>query len=200
VRSPQLDWNAIQDEANRLGIDRIVNLNLLLARKLLGAPPPKYPKPNCHSERSEESAQVNCHSERSEESAVAENYKNAHSRHDHAQFSSGEDRSTIDLANEILRVIERSTHYDTESLPYFRLMMRLRERRHDRARFLWRLALTPSVSEWSTVQFPKPLQPLYRMVRLSRLAKRVASTIWCAESEIRFGKLNGFGRAKRTKE
>jgi hypothetical protein len=142
VKSPQLDWNAIQDEADRLGIRRIVNLNLLLAHKLLGAPLPEYPKPNCHSDRGEVSA----------------------------------------VADVILRVIKRSIHYDTESLPYFRLMMRLRERRHDQARFLWRLAFTPSVCEWSTVHLPKSLQPLYRLVRLSRLTKRLASATLCDEN------------------
>jgi hypothetical protein len=136
AKSPRLDWSAIQDEAKRLGIERIVNLNLLLAHKLLVAPLPKYPKPTCHSERSTESA----------------------------------------VADEILRIIKRSTHYDTESLPYFRLMMRLRERRQDQSRFLWRLALTPSVSEWSAISLPKPLQPLYRPVRLLRLAKRLPAS------------------------
>jgi hypothetical protein len=77
--------------------------------------------------------------------------------------------------DEILRIIERGVHYDTESLSYFRLMMRLRERRQDRVRLLWRLTVTPSVSEWSAIQFPQPLQPLYRLLRLSRLAKRLAS-------------------------
>jgi hypothetical protein len=165
AKSRQLDWTAIQDEARRLGIERIVNLNLLLAHKLLGSPLPPAtqkrslrsandPQPNCHSERSEESAQPICHSERSEESAVGRN---------------------CETADEILHIIERSTHYDTESLPYFRLMMRLRERRRDRARFLWRLAVTPSVSEWSAVHLPRHLQPLYRLVRLSRLIKRFAS-------------------------
>jgi len=136
AKSRCLDWNAIQDEANRLGIERIVNLNLLLAHKLLGSP---LPKPTCHSERSEESVV-------------------------------GRNRETADA---ILRIIERSTPCDTESLPYFRLMLRLRERRQDQARFLWRLTVTPSVSEWSAVRLPKPLQPLYRLVRLSRLVKRL---------------------------
>jgi hypothetical protein len=72
-------------------------------------------------------------------------------------------------------VIEHSAHYDTESIAYFRLMMRLRERWQDRARFLCRLVFTPSVSEWTAVRFPKPLYPLYRVVRLWRLAKRLAS-------------------------
>jgi hypothetical protein len=169
AKSPQLAWNAIQDEAKRLGIERIVNLNLLLAHKLLAAPLPKDPPSNCHSERSEESA-------------VAGNCKNAtswrpKSRPSNMQFPSAEDPSTTVLADEMLRIIARSTHYDTESLPYFHLMMRLRERRHDQARFLWRLALTPSVSEWSAIPLPKPLQPLYRPVRLLRLAKRLPSTV-----------------------
>jgi hypothetical protein len=134
VKSRQLDWNAIQDEAHRLGIERIVNLNLLLAHKLLGsALPPTIQK------------------------------------------RVQEDPSTTILAAEIFRIIEASVHYDTESIPYFRLMMRLRERWQDQARFLWRLASTPSVSEWSAVPLPRPLQPLYRLVRLSRLTKRLVS-------------------------
>jgi hypothetical protein len=54
-------------------------------------------------------------------------------------------------------------------------MVLLRECWQDRARLLWRLTVTPSVSEWSAVQLPQPLQPLYRLLRLSRLAKRLAS-------------------------
>jgi len=134
AKSRPLDWNAIQDDARRLGIERIVSLNLLLAHKLLGSELPPA-----------------------------------------IQNRLPEDPLTTVLADEILRVIERSVHYDTESIPYFRLMMRLRERWQDRARFLWRLTLTPGMSEWSAVRLPKPLQPLYRLVRLSRLAKRLAS-------------------------
>ena len=160
VNFRQLDWNAIQCEAKRLGIERIVNLNLFLAHRMLGStlPPAIHPQSNCHSEHSEESA-------------VAGNRESADSPCQTRAFE--EDRLTAALASEILRIIENSTHYNTESLPYFRLMMRLRERWQDRARFLWRLTVTPSVSEWSTVQLSKPLQPLYRMVRLSRLARKL---------------------------
>jgi hypothetical protein len=162
VKSQQLDWNAIQSEARRLGIERIVSLNLLLAHRLLGSALPRaiHPQPYCHSERSEESV-------------VARNRENADSPCQTRAFE--EDRLTAALADEILPIIERSTHYDTESLPYFHLMLRLRERTQDRARFLWRLACTPSVSEWSAVQLPRPLKSLYRVVRLSRLARRLAS-------------------------
>jgi hypothetical protein len=133
VRAQQLDWNAIHDEARRLGIERIVSLNLLLAQKLLGSQ---------HSSR--------------------------------RTWTFQKDPST-DVLDEILRIIERGAPYDTESLSYFRLMMRLREHWRDRARFLWRLTITPSVSEWSAIQLSQHLQPLYRLLRLSRLAKRLAS-------------------------
>jgi len=160
AKSQNLNWNAIQHEAKRLGIERILNLNLFLAHKLLGSTMP----PATHS-------QPNCHSEHNEESEVAGNGENADSSPQTRSFE--EDRLTTALADEIPPIIQSSTHYDTESLLYFRLMMRLRERRQDQARFLWRLTVTPSVSEWSTVRLPKRLHTLYRLVRLSRLAKRL---------------------------
>ncbi len=61
---------------------------------------------------------------------------------------------------------------DVESWPYFQMMVRLRERPSDRARFLWRLAITPGPSEWKSVHLPAPLFPFYRLVRLSRLAAK----------------------------
>src|SRR5712692_151234 len=76
------------------------------------------------------------------------------------------------LVDQILLIIAESAEYNTESIPYFRLMMDLRERRWDRVRFLWRLVLTPSVAEWSAIRLPGPLLPLYRVVRAGRLAKR----------------------------
>lgn len=63
---------------------------------------------------------------------------------------------------------------DVESTAYFRMMLRLRERRSDQARFLSRLAFTPGPGEWKAVDLPAPLFPLYRVVRLSRLAARAA--------------------------
>jgi len=134
IKSQPLNWNAIQNEARHLGIERIVTVNLLLAHRLLGAP---LPPP--------------------------------------IQKALQTDPSATTFDDEIQPIIERSTPYDTEAIPYFRLMMRLRERWRDRVCFLWRLVFTPSVSEWSAVRFPRPLQPLYRLVRLSRLAKRLAS-------------------------
>jgi hypothetical protein len=76
------------------------------------------------------------------------------------------------LAHQIRSHITSETAYDVESLSYFRLMLRLRERPTDRRRFLWRLAFTPGPGEWNAVRLPPSLFPLYRLVRLSRLAAR----------------------------
>ncbi len=62
--------------------------------------------------------------------------------------------------------------YEEHKIEYFRLMMRLRERRLDRLRFLTRLTFTPGPGEWDTIQLPKPLFPLYHLVRLARLGAR----------------------------
>ena len=77
------------------------------------------------------------------------------------------------LAREIQGYIASDSSFNTESLVYFRLMMRLRERRADGWRFAQRLVLTPGPSEWNAVRLPSPLFPLYRLVRLSRLASRI---------------------------
>lgn len=59
----------------------------------------------------------------------------------------------------------------TESLGYFRFMMRLRENWRQRMQFAGRLALTPSVGEWNAIRLPDTLFPLYRGVRMLRLLK-----------------------------
>ncbi len=136
AKSPHLDWTAVQTEGRRLGIERIVNVNLLLAHKLLEMPLPSV-------------------------------------------ISKGiiEDPSSTRPADEIFPIIKRSAYYETESISYFRLMLRLRERFQDQVHFLSRLIFTPSVSEWNAVRLPKSLQPMYRVVRLSRLAKRLALSL-----------------------
>jgi hypothetical protein len=86
------------------------------------------------------------------------------------------DRVARSVADEVVLPIERGAHHNFESISYFRSIMRLRERRQDRMRLLWRLAFTPGVGEWSAVRLPKVLFPLYRAVRLFRLGKRLALT------------------------
>ena len=84
-----------------------------------------------------------------------------------------EDKAALALAEEISADILSEAEFDVESLAYFRLMMRLRERPADRMRFLGRLVFTPGPSEWRSVRLPGPLFPLYRAVRLSRLAAKL---------------------------
>jgi putative nucleotidyltransferase-like protein len=86
------------------------------------------------------------------------------------------DPAALALADEIAPQVGRATPHNVESLSYFRLMMRLRERRADRIRFLQRLAFTPGPGEWKSVRLPAPLFPLYRLVRLGRLATRLANS------------------------
>ena len=73
---------------------------------------------------------------------------------------------------DIQRRMNRCEEIRTDSFPYFRMMMNLRERWRDRLLFAWRLAATPTLVEWQTVNLPDLLFPLHRGVRAWRLAKR----------------------------
>jgi hypothetical protein len=84
------------------------------------------------------------------------------------------DRAAQEFADEVAANTASGVSYDVENISYFRLMMRLRERRADRWRFLARLTFTPGPGEWEAVRLPKALFPLYRVVRLARLASRFA--------------------------
>jgi Uncharacterised nucleotidyltransferase len=84
------------------------------------------------------------------------------------------DSAARGLADEIAASLASGVSYDTQQISYFRLMMRLRERRGDRVRFLARLAFTPGPGEWDAVRLPGALSCLYRVVRLGRLAGRFA--------------------------
>ena len=85
-----------------------------------------------------------------------------------------DDRAARAFAEEIAMDVARGVSYEEQQVSYFRLMMRLRERKADRLRFLARLAFTPGPGEWEAVRLPRLLFPLYRVVRLARLASRFA--------------------------
>jgi Uncharacterised nucleotidyltransferase len=129
-----LNWNRIAEQAQQLGIARILHVTLLLAEKLLDSP---YP------------------------ALAAENLP--------------EDSAAETLADEIETHISNGKIYDVESHAYFRLMLRLRERRIDRIRFVSRFVFTPGPGEWAVMRLPKPLFPLYRVLRITRLAGRLVS-------------------------
>jgi Uncharacterised nucleotidyltransferase len=84
------------------------------------------------------------------------------------------DPAAARVAEEIQGYLSNQTSFDVESLAYFRLMLRLRERRADRIRFLSRLVSTPGPGEWAVARLPGPLFPLYRLVRLGRLIAKLA--------------------------
>ncbi|MGB9074599.1 MAG: nucleotidyltransferase family protein [Terriglobales bacterium] len=77
------------------------------------------------------------------------------------------------LGREFATRLARGAEYDFESSEYFRLILRLRERRRDRWRYLWRLALTPGAGDVAAVRLPEGLFPLYRVVRLVRLVRKL---------------------------
>ena len=83
------------------------------------------------------------------------------------------DAASHTLADSIRIEMANGVSCNVESLDYFWLMMRLRERRADRLRFLRRLTFTPGPGEWKAIQLPARLFPLYRVVRLWRLTARL---------------------------
>ncbi len=81
------------------------------------------------------------------------------------------------LGREFALRLERGENYHFESTRYFRLLLRLRERQRDRWRYAWRLAFTPSNGDVEAVRLPECLFPLYRIVRIGRLAGKVARRV-----------------------
>jgi hypothetical protein len=82
------------------------------------------------------------------------------------------DRAANVLTKKIGSAVKRGVLYNERQAAYFYLMMGLRERRVDRLRFLTRLTFTPGPGEWAALRLPKTLFPLYRVVRMVRLAGR----------------------------
>lgn len=77
------------------------------------------------------------------------------------------------LASHIEKFLTTGVTFNPESLAYFRWMVRLRERRADRIKFINRLLLTPGPGEWALLRLPKALFPMYRVIRVGRLGARV---------------------------
>lgn len=87
------------------------------------------------------------------------------------------DAASRRLGSEILESICAGREIETDSPAYFHLMLRLRERRVDQIRFLWRLTLTPTITEWRAVRLPAPLFPAYHLVRIGRLLGRFSALL-----------------------
>src|ERR1700688_2059225 len=79
------------------------------------------------------------------------------------------------LGQEFAARLRRAATYDFESTEYFRLILKLRERRGDRWRYLWRLFWTPGEGDLAALRLPEALFPLYRIVRVGRLMRKLFS-------------------------
>ncbi len=83
------------------------------------------------------------------------------------------DHAAQEFARQFAAQLAAGASHGELGVGYFWLTMRLRERPSDRWKFLTRLAFTPGPGEWDAMRLPKPLFPLYRVVRLARLAARL---------------------------
>ena len=134
MRLPNLNWQWIAQQAQELGILRILSVTVTLANRMLKAEIPSAAIPA--------GLKLN-------------------------------DSETLGLAQDIQTHLAGTSAFPVESVAYFRLMLRLRERSSDRWRFMQRLIFTPGPGEWEAVHLPEAMFPLYRLVRLSRLAARL---------------------------
>jgi hypothetical protein len=77
------------------------------------------------------------------------------------------------LGAECIDRLTQAATYDFDSTAYFRQIWRLRERPADRWRYLWRLLWTPGPGEVAAIALPEPLFPLYKLVRIARLSRKI---------------------------
>ena len=94
---------------------------------------------------------------------------------DAAEKMIADDSRVPSLAQEFAARLARAATYDLASTEYFRLILKLRERRTDRLRYLWRLFWTPGEGDIAVLPLPEPLFPFYRVVRMGRLMRRMFS-------------------------
>ena len=90
-----------------------------------------------------------------------------------AQEIADGDSRVRDLGEAFAARLARSATYDFESTEYFRWILKLRERRPDRGRYLWRLVWTPGEGDIAAMRLPEALFPLYRVVRAVRLIRKL---------------------------
>jgi hypothetical protein len=84
-----------------------------------------------------------------------------------------QDPEVVNLGEEYATRLARSATYNFESSEYFRDVWKLREHSRDRGRYLWRLAWTPGTGEIAAIELPKIFFPLYRVVRIGRLLRKL---------------------------
>ena len=83
------------------------------------------------------------------------------------------DSSVATLGQEFAGRLARGAMYDFASTEYFRFILKLRERPSDQFRYLWRLLWTPGQGDLDAAHLPEALFPLYRIVRIGRLMRKL---------------------------
>jgi len=83
------------------------------------------------------------------------------------------DRRVPALGSIFAARLARGATYNFESTEYFRLILKLRERQGDRLRYVWRLVWTPGAGDVAAVRLPDAFFPLYRVVRIGRLMRKL---------------------------
>lgn len=83
------------------------------------------------------------------------------------------DSEVAEIGEQYASRLTRSATYNFESGEYFRDVWKLRERSRDRGRYLWRLAWTPGPGEIAAIELPEIFFPLYRVVRIGRLLRKL---------------------------
>jgi hypothetical protein len=90
-----------------------------------------------------------------------------------AQTMINHDPEVVALGEEFAARLARCATYDFESTEYFCLILRLRERRRHRGRYLWRLVATPGEGDLNAMKLPEAMFSLYRVVRAVRLVRKI---------------------------
>ena len=90
-----------------------------------------------------------------------------------AQEIADGDPRVRDLGKEFAARLATGATYDFESTEYFRWILKLRERRRDQIRYLWRLTWTPGEGDIAALRLPEAFFPLYLVVRAVRLMRKL---------------------------
>jgi hypothetical protein len=83
------------------------------------------------------------------------------------------DSAAAALGQKFAERLARGATYDFASPEYFRFILKLRERRRDQFQFLWRLLWTPGQGDLDAAHLPETLFPLYRIVKIGRLMRKL---------------------------
>jgi len=91
-----------------------------------------------------------------------------------AQPLIAEDSEVAKCGERCISRMSGAATYDLESSAYFREILKLRERRADQVRYLWRLLWTPGHGDIAAMKLPAALFPLYHCIRAARLLRKFA--------------------------